>query len=238
MSVKYWMPTEESKQADWMDHYGARISIHGPTLNMTLAQIADTQTRCAFGSAAIRLRADIAKYAQELTKFKTSVLWGDEPTPAWPVGFTMPTDLPPVTSAGVLAWLSLQVGKLKRETTYTTAIGTDLWVEGAEQVLPSAAEADALKPVLKYRIATGGHPLLVWVKRGMKLVTAIEFWVDRGDGKGSVFLAIDSVPDYLDTYQLPAAGTSAVWKYKAIYKQGDNPVGQWSDILNVSVMGV
>ena len=59
-------------------------------LVLTLAQIADTQARCAFGSAAIRLRANIAKYAQELTKFKTSVLWGDEPTPAWPVGFTMP----------------------------------------------------------------------------------------------------------------------------------------------------
>src|SRR2546428_26570 len=37
------------------------------------------------------------------------------------------------------------------------------------------------------------------------------------------FLALDTIPDYLDPAALPAAGTSAVWKYKPIYRLNDDP---------------
>ena len=46
--------------------------------------------------------------------------------------------------------------------------------------------------------------------------------------------------DYLDTAPLPAPGTSAVWKYKAIYRLGDDPArrdGQWSDVVSIPVAG-
>jgi hypothetical protein len=59
-----------------------------------------------------------------------------------------------------------------------------------------------------------------WTKQGMD---SIEIWVDRGTG--FVFLAVDTVPGYTDTAPLPAAGQSALWKYKAIYHQGDDRVG-------------
>jgi hypothetical protein len=36
---------------------------------------------------------------------------------------------------------------------------------------------------------------------------------------------------------LPAAGTSAVWKYKAVYRLNDQPVGPWSGVATVGVMG-
>ena len=60
--------------------------------------------------------------------------------------------------------------------------------------------------------------------------------MDRGTGTFA-FLAIDTVPDYLDTTPLPAPGAGAVWKYKAIYRLKDEQVGQWSDVISVSVMG-
>ena len=63
----------------------------------------------------------------------------------------------------------------------------------------------------------------------------LEIWGDRGTG--FAFLALDTIPDYLDTAPLPAAGTSAVWKCKAIYRLNDEQVGQWSDGVSVSVMG-
>ena len=53
--------------------------------------------------------------------------------------------------------------------------------------------------------------IINWVKQAMD---ALELWVDRGDGKGFVFLAIDSIPDYTDTAAMPPAGQSALWKYK------------------------
>jgi len=77
------------------------------------------------------------------------------------------------------------------------------------------------------------HPNVGWVKQGMD---GLEILVDRGTGTFA-FLAFDTIPDYLDTAALPAPGASAVWKYKAIYRLGDEQVGQWSDEVRISVMG-
>jgi len=90
--------------------------------------------------------------------------------------------------------------------------------------------------------AAGRHPaaarlpsiIINWVKQGMD---ALELWVDRGDGKGFVFLAIDSILDYTDTAAMPPAGQSALWKYKGIYIQADQRVGQWSDVVSIPVTG-
>jgi hypothetical protein len=50
------------------------------------------------------------------------------------------------------------------------------------------------------------------------------------------YLAIDTVPDYLDSIPLPAPGAGDVWRYKAIYRLHDEQVGQWSDTASISVM--
>ena len=34
-----------------------------------------------------------------------------------------------------------------------------------------------------------------------------------------------------------AVGQSALWKYKANYRQGDDRVGQWSDVVSIAVAG-
>ncbi|MCX6872808.1 MAG: hypothetical protein NTW21_03225 [Verrucomicrobia bacterium] len=57
--------------------------------------------------------------------------------------------------------------------------------------------------------------------------------LDRGDGKGYTLLAYDSTPGYADTTPLPA--TPAKWKYKAIYRVGDERVGLWSAEVSIAV---
>ncbi len=63
-----------------------------------------------------------------------------------------------------------------------------------------------------------------------------EIQEDRGDGKGFALLTIDTTPNYTDTTPLPA-GQSAVWKYRAIFHQGDARVGQWSETASIAVAG-
>ncbi len=75
------------------------------------------------------------------------------------------------------------------------------------------------------------HPNVGWTKQGMD---GLKILVDRGAGAFS-FLAFDTIPDYLETAPLPAPGTSPVWKYKAIYRLGDEQVGQWSDVVSIPV---
>jgi hypothetical protein len=50
-------------------------------------------------------------------------------------------------------------------------------------------------------------------------------------------LAINTEPNTTDNWPLPPLGTSAMWRYKAIYLLHDEQVGQWSDVISVSVGG-
>ena len=63
----------------------------------------------------------------------------------------------------------------------------------------------------------------------------IELQVDRGDGKGFVFLTYDTTPGYTDTAPLPA--TPVKWTYRGIYRVGDAQVGVWSKPVSVTVGG-
>jgi hypothetical protein len=64
---------------------------------------------------------------------------------------------------------------------------------------------------------------------------ALELEVDRGNG--FTLLTIDTHPGHLDTAPLPSAGTTALWRYRGIYRQKDQRVGQWSAVLEVAVKG-
>jgi hypothetical protein len=46
---------------------------------------------------------------------------------------------------------------------------------------------------------------------------AIEILVDRGESNNLIQLAINTEPNTPDNWLLPLAGTSARWRYKAIY---------------------
>ena len=58
----------------------------------------------------------------------------------------------------------------------------------------------------------------------------IELQVDRGDGKGFVFLTYNTTPGYTDTAPLPVAPVK--WTYRGIYR-----VGVWSKPVSVTVGG-
>ena len=58
--------------------------------------------------------------------------------------------------------------------------------------------------------------------------------MDRGTGQW-VFLDLDTKPHYEDPTPPPAG--AAVWRYRAIYLQGDQVFGQWSDPVTIAVRG-
>lgn len=134
-----------------------------------------------------------------------------------------PTEVAP----GIIGRATALVARIKPAPGYTESIGQALQIIGAEHPV----DPTALKPVL-YATLDAGHVDISWLKQGMD---ALELWVDRG--AGFVFLAIDSIPDYTDTAAMPPAGQSALWKYKGIYIQADQRVGQWSDVGSIPVAG-
>ncbi|HEY0548496.1 MAG TPA: hypothetical protein VGF13_02775 [Verrucomicrobiae bacterium] len=155
---------------------------------------------------------------------------GTFPASGAPLAMAWPSPAPPAVAPGVEVRFRALCQHLKTNANYNPAIGEALGIEGAEI---SGPDFDTLKPLLKPKASAGGV-MVGWGWQGFeKFLGSIEILVDRGDGPGFKFLTIDTTPGYNDTQSLPAA--PAKWTYKAVFRQGDQRVGQWSDPVSVNV---
>ena len=147
--------------------------------------------------------------------------------PAQPTSGTPPAPIVPVAKGW--KFTASLVNRIKSHAAYELADGQDLDIEGAEE---AGADSATTKPVSKAVRGSGGHVEVQWPKRGF---TALKLEVDRGTGT-FVYLATATEPHYVDTVTL-APGATALWKYRAIYRDGDQGFGQWSDVGSIAVVG-
>ena len=121
-----------------------------------------------------------------------------------------------------------QVKNIKTRDGYNDDIGEVLGIIGDEHVV----DPTQLKPAISAQQTPQGI-LINWLKGD---ADAIDIYVDRKDGKGFVFLARDTEPDYVDTVAIKEEGVkSAVWDYYAVYVISDEQVGKVSDTISVTV---
>ena len=170
--------------------------------------------------------------SQNLTAFKNQLFTGSGAiTPPVAPVITFPNPATVALAAGVFTLASATGQQIKAAVNYSVPDGEDMGLEGAVVTPPPAG--GTAPDLSKSRLTTGGHVEIVWIKGRF---TAIKLMVDRGDGHGEVFLAIDTVPNYTDTV-LPAAGATAIYTYRAIYMMGDAEFGQWSQAFEITVRG-
>ena len=226
MAKAFFIPSDDQGKCLWLSNFSQKLPTYAATVGVTPAEAASAQADNLFFAYVCDARNQYAQKAQDWTAYKNNARNGDA------LGAMPPAPVLPAPPAAVLAnifgRISALAARIKKHPGYTESIGQDLGIIGAEQTV----DPSTLKPGLDLTLQAG-HPNVGWIKQGMD---GVEIWVDRGNGL-FVFLALDTIPDYLDTAPLPAAGTSAVWKYKGIYRFHDEQVGQWSDIVSVSVMG-
>jgi hypothetical protein len=222
------IPKNDDGRRDWLNNFALKLVVYAASLGVTPAELAAVQAAALFWAWVLDAKNAFDQFDMNWTAYKNLARDGGAPLGAVPAVPALPA-APPAVDAGIFVWVAQLVARIKKHPGCTDAIAQDLGIIGAMQTF----DPGSMKPVLDLELQAG-HPNVGWTKQGMD---GIEIWVDRGDGKGFCFLAIDTIPDYLDTAPLPAAGTSAVWKYKAIYRLNDEQVGQWSDIASISVMG-
>lgn len=226
MAKQPFMPKDDPGKRLWLSNFSNKLPACAARVGVSPEEAAATKADSAFFNYVCDAQHQHTQTAQNWTQYKNAArdggALGDMPTaPALGVA---PAAVPP----GIFARASALAARIKKHPGYTDALGQDLGIIGAEQTV----DLNALKPVLRLTLQAG-HPNVGWIKQGMD---GLEILVDREAG-AFAFLAFDTIPDYLDTAPLPAPGTSAVWKYKAIYRLNDEQVGQWSDAATVSVMG-
>ncbi len=228
MAKAPYLPKTDAGKEAWLANLASKLSTHQATLGLSAGDVSSTQADATFFSYVLPAQQQVADFAQQWTAYKNASRSGNDaalgPLPTPPVLGTAP----PLVAPGIFGRATALVARIKAAAGYTEAIGQDLGIIGAEQVV----DINNLKPVLEL-VLQAGHPVVLWKKQGMD---GVEIHVDRGTGTFS-FLAIDTQPDYPDTAPLPAPGQSALWKYKAIYRLNDEQVGQWSDTANIAVAG-
>ncbi len=225
----YWLAKDDPGKRDWVNHFAPTLLQQASTVGVSTAEVTSVTADAAWFDYIVRAQDAAASYAQQWTAYRNLARNGTAtamgPKPVFPDLGTAPDPVAP----NIFGRITLLVGRIKKHPGYNPAIGQSLDIIGTEQTV----DTTTAQPTLKLELQAG-QPNVKWKKGSFD---GVEIWVDRGTGTGFVFLAIDTVPDYLDTHALPAPGATALWKYKAIYRLADEPVGLWSNEVSIAVRG-
>jgi hypothetical protein len=185
MSKSYYLPADDNGKAAWLNNLSGKLPTYQATLGLTPADVASVTADAAFFTYALNAQTQVAAYSQQWTAYKNAARSGSDPAlgaiPAAPV---LPTPAPALVVPGIFGRAIALVARIKTAPGYTESIGQALQIIGAEHPV----DPTTLKPVLDAEL-DAGQVDIGWLKQGMD---ALELWVDRGDGKGFVFLAISS----------------------------------------------
>jgi ribosome modulation factor len=229
MPKPHYLPTKDQDRAVWLNNFAAKLPGYQAAFHLTATEVAAVQADAAAWQWLVGWVEALRTRTQQLVAYKAQLRDGPA-GPATPPPGPPEFDPPAATAAAdIFGRVGALVQRLKNHPAYTEAVGQDLGIVTPAAPAPDPARA---RPELTLSLAQGGQVLVGWKRQGMD---ALRIEVDRG--QGWQFLAVDTVPDYLDTAPLPPPGQSAVWKYRAIYLLDDQPAGQWSDPASIAVMG-
>ena len=227
-----YLPPLDGGKVTWLNTFSAGVSSPDPTLvfptlgellGLTAAEVTSIAADALMFSFCVQNLDDFVGEKVNRTKYKDLVRSGPVSSPITPYPSIPVVTPPPAVAPDVFGRVSGYVSRIKASPNYNVGIGGNLGIIGAEQI----NDPTLLKPILTLQARTTGV-FIGWKKQ---FADAIKFYVDRG--AGYVFLAIDTEPDYLDTFALPSIAT--VWKYKAVYLIKDEEVGLFSDETVITV---
>jgi hypothetical protein len=235
MSKQSVLPRTIESQVSWLQNFSVKLPAYAARYGISADEASGVQA--GYNALSFWMDYDnvFSQYAQKVTGYRRELMSGvpagvtPGAAPSIPTPGTPPA-LPDTVQSNIIGYATSVGNRIKSHNDYTESDGRDLGLEGAEA--SGRAGADD-KPTLDASIGDGGHPHVDWTKAGND---AIEIWKST-DGVNWTFIAVDTTPDYTDTAALPAAGQSAVWRYKAIYRHKDEHAGQWSDVVSITVMG-
>lgn len=225
---KRYLPTQEEARVTWLNNFALKLNSYAALFGITPEELAMVGNAAVFYAYVIG-RIEAAKgEVTSLVAFKKKLSFSTDNVPLGPTPMPELPPEPAAVPAGIFNLVARIVNDIKNHPEYTSTIGGDLGIIGEETVTQDPA---LLKPTLKVKLATGGHPQLGWVKKGADFTNV---YVDRGTG--FAFLRSVKGNKLIDNHPLPAGGANAaVWRYRIVYVKDDAEVGEYSDPVSVAV---
>lgn len=245
---KHYLPSPESDRVIWLNNFALKLNTYATLFGISATDMALVANAAVFYAYIIG-RIDAAKSeVTHLVAFKNKLSFTTDNVPLGPVPQPeLPTE-PTAVPAGIFNAVARIVADIKNHSAYSAEIGGDLRIIGTETDTQDPA---LLKPTLKIKLGTGGHPNLSWVKKGADFTNV---YVDRGTG--FTFLRSVKGNKLIDNHALPAGGATtppvttppagdsgtrvsaanaAVWRYRIVYVKNDAETGDYSDPVSVAV---
>lgn len=229
MKKNFYLPRAEEERVTWLNNFSSKLGTYAVKYSITPEEMMDMQQSAPFYAALHDSINQYRNFQSAMFKHRDDVRDGVK-NGGTLQSLTMPMiNLPMPVAPGIFTRTKAIVNRIKANIHYNQADGYDLGIEGSEVAASTADE----KPVIKLQQGDGGHPVILWIKKDYE---AIEIYKQEDDGELKL-LAIDMQPNYTDMSELPPLGKSAVWSYRTIYRKKDKQVGQWSDVVRITVTG-
>lgn len=229
MSKDYFLPRSDEEKSNWLNNFDAKLPFYAAKYGITPEEVAQIQQDAAVFASILNYRDQLNAHVTAMTGLKNIVRDGTKDNSALQVPMPPTPMFSGSVVPGIFARATAIANRIKSHFNYNIADGNELGLEGVE----SSINFIDLKPLIIIRLVSGGHPEIVWKKQGMD---GIE--IHKEDANGNMqLLAFDSSPNYVDLSPLPPKGTSIIWRYRVIYLRKDQRVGQWSDVVSITVTG-
>jgi len=221
-------PKKEIDKADWLKNFNKNLPQFAATLNIDAATLSQVNADTNNFSNLVNYHYQVKAYLRSLTAAKEMML----STKHKKLSIISPPALPafaPDMPCDILGRTRKLIGTVKSHPKYSDVIGKTLGI------IATKPDMDTLqwKPKIKVRLK-GMTPELIWTKGS---ASGLKIFADYGDGEGMKFIAINTIPNFLDHHPLPPDGEVQVWKYRCVYLLKDEPEGQFSDTVRLVVQG-
>jgi len=236
---------EDEAFGEQLTTHGTGLDTHGATLGFSPAEISDAKADALLFNYILGMLSVGRAYGQELTDFKKLARKGNDSEvlpAALPALAANPTPAPAVTAANIELRFRQRAARAKGHPAYTQGIGEALKIVKPVTVF----DPEAGTPTFKITAAIGGHPHIKFVKGGWQGVDIFKLVQPNpvpspgpGPDPDPIFKKVERVfgHEYIDPAPLPTFAQAQVWLYKMMYVYNNQPVGNMSAIVSVTVTG-
>ncbi|MFN7118194.1 MAG: hypothetical protein ACK4TA_15445, partial [Saprospiraceae bacterium] len=229
MARDYYLPRSDKDRADWLDNFAVKLLAYIYKYNITPEELQDVQNSAAYYRAVLNYLTHLNAHHRSVTQHKNALRNGLNVDKLLEPLVIAPFMFPAPVKSGIFTRVAALVNRIKTSLNYNEADGQDLGIIGVEK----AQTTTDIKPVFTIRLVEGGYPEIVWKKRKMD---GVEIWKQDADGNWHLVTRA-TTPNFIDRSPLPPPGMSEVRHYRIIYLRKDQPVGQWSNVVSVTVRG-
>ncbi len=233
MKRNTYFPIRIGDQIIWVGNFGDKLTHYAAELGLKAEVLAAILADCAWLIYCLqKWQPAVRIWAQSSTTVITEMETGTD-TDVQVLPLFIPPPLPTGVVAvlpGVLTRLFAFIQILKRNPKCIESISIDLGIIGSAQIGP---DLTSIQPVFTLSIVGGQVVLHSGFGGYAAYLDAIEWQVNRNDGKGSVPLVVAITPNYTDLQPFPVAST--VWTYSAIFLLNNVRVGVWSQSVSIAV---